>query len=266
MLVTIRARLIGFSILSLLIVVLVGGVGYYGKSELRDAIEYMQGKLVLANTSMRVNLAQDEIRADVLQILREAKGVETPAYKEEVKNLDEHLKTLSSNTAKILNTTDLSEKFRQAVVLERADIEVYAKSAKDIASLAPIDAAGSEKLFDDFNEKYKKLKHDQLLLDNLITEEIEGTRQAADDASMRATYKIIAVVGAALILLALCSYSIYRGIMGSLNRLRQAIAKVEAGNYQVRVNLNIRDEIGALGRSFDTLVCSGLWGRCPKKT
>jgi twitching motility protein PilJ len=254
MFVTIRAKLIGFSILSLLIAVLVGGAGYYGKSAQRETIEYTQAKFVLVNANMSADKAQDEVRADTLQILREAKNGETALYNDAVNNLNEHLKTLSSNVAKIMNSAVLSEKPRQAIAIVRADIESYVKSAQDIVSLAPRDIAGADKLFDEFYEKYKKLKRDQLILDNLLTEEMAGARQAEDDASLGATNKIIAAVGAALIILALCSYFVYQGIMGPLNRLWQAIAKVEAGNYEVRVNLNLRDEIGALGRAFDKLV------------
>jgi twitching motility protein PilJ len=254
MFVTIRAKLIGFSILSLLIAVLVGGAGYHGKSAQRETIEYTQAKFVLVNANMSADKAQDEVRADTLQILREAKNGETALYNDAVNNLNEHLKTLSGNVAKIMNSAVLSEKPRQAIAIVRADIESYVKSAQDIVSLAPRDIAGADKLFDEFYEKYKKLKRDQLILDNLLTEEMAGARQAEDDASLGATNKIIAAVGAALIILALCSYFVYQGIMGPLNRLWQAIAKVEAGNYEVRVNLNLRDEIGALGRAFDKLV------------
>lgn len=254
MFVTIRAKLIGFSVLSLLLVVLVGGAGYYGVSELKDAIENTQGNIVQINTGMRANIAQGEIRADVLQILREAKISETTAFKDAVKNLNEHLKALGIDTVKIMNSAGLSEKSRQAAVLVRADVEGYTKSAQDIVILAQRDAAGAETLFDEFNERYKKLKRDQSSLDNLSAEAADGVRQAAEDIAQGAANKIIAAVGAAFFMLALCSYFIYRGIMDPLNRLRQAIAKVEAGHYEVRVNLNIRDEIGALGRAFDKLV------------
>jgi methyl-accepting chemotaxis protein len=254
MFVTIRAKLIGLSILSLLIVVAVGGAGYYSKTELSDTIDSAQGSLVLINTNMRANIAQDEIRADVLQILREARSGETPAYKEAVKNLNDHAKSLTDNTAKIISSATLSEKFRQAAVAIRADVDGFTKSAQAIAIQAPVDVVGADKLFDELYERYKKLKRDQSLLDNQIASEIDGARQGAEDASLGATSKIAAAVGAALIILALCSYFIYRGIMGPLNRLWQAIAKVEAGNYEVRVNLNLRDEIGALGRAFDKLV------------
>jgi methyl-accepting chemotaxis protein len=254
MFVTIRAKLIGLSILALLVVVFVGGVGYLGKSELRGTIEYTQGEFALANTNLRAGLAQEEVLADMFQVLREAKNGETATYKDSVKNLNDHLKALSGNIAKIMNSSALSEKSRQAVAIVRADVEDYAKSALETAGIAPKDIVAADKLFEDFYEKYKKLNRDHLMLDNLFAAELEGTRQLTEDASQGATNKIVIAIGIGLFILALCSHFVFRGIMDPLNRLWQAIAKVEAGNYEVRVNLNRRDEIGALGRAFDKLV------------
>ena len=254
MFVTIRAKLIGFSFLSMLCVVLVGGAGYYSKSELNDAIDSAQGNFVLTNTIMRVNIAQDEIRADMLQILREAKIGETVTYKEAVKNLNDHIKSLTGNTAKIMSSAGMSEKSRQAVAAVRADVEGYAKSAQDIVILAQRDAAGAETQLDAFNESYKKLNRDQSLLNGLIATEMEGAKQGIEDASIGATKTIILVVGAAFVMLVLCFNLVIRGIMNPLNQLRQAIVKVEAGHYEGRVNLKTHDEIGSLGRAFDKLI------------
>ncbi|MBI5429289.1 MAG: methyl-accepting chemotaxis protein [Nitrosomonadales bacterium] len=254
MFVTIRAKLIGFSLLTLLFVLLVGGAGYYGKTELGKAIENTQGSSALLNANMRVNVAHDEIRADVLQVLREARIGDAAAYQEAVGNFNDHLKALTGNTANIANSAALTEKTRQAIAMVRADVEGYAKSAQDIAVLAQSDAAAAEMQFNEFNEKYRKLKQDQSQLNNLIAEEMAGARQAADEASQGATDTVIIAVGIALAALAICAYLIYRGIMGSLDQLRQAIARVEAGNYEGHVNLNAQDETGALGRAFDKLI------------
>src|SRR5665811_734496 len=107
---TVRAKLIGFSFVSLSFIVLVGGAGYYGKSELSAAAAHMQDNFEAINTHMLVSLAQDQIRADVLQILREARIGDAVAYKEAAKNLDEQLKSLNDNTVKIMKSAALTER------------------------------------------------------------------------------------------------------------------------------------------------------------
>jgi len=251
---TVRAKLIGFSFISLLFIVLVGGAGYYGKSELGAAVSYSQGNFEAINTNMLVNLAEDQVRADVLQILREAKNADTAAYKETAKNLTEHLKTLNDNTVKIMKSVGLEEKARQALGAVRTDVDDYAKSAQNIASLALTDTVGADVQFGEFNEKFKRLKADQSVVNNLIAAEMEGSHQAVDDASQGASTKLIAAVGIALVVLALFANYVYQGIMSPLNRILQAIGKIEKGAYEVRLNLRTRDEMGSVGRLFDKLL------------
>lgn len=251
---TVRAKLIGFSFISLLFIVLVGGAAYYGKSELGAAVSYSQGNFEAINTNMLVNLAEDQIRADVLQILREAKNADTAAYKETAKNLNEHLKTLNNNTVKIMKSAGLEEKTRQALGAVRTDVDDYTKSAQNIASLALTDTVGADVQFGEFNEKFKRLKADQSVVNNLIAAEMEGSRQAVDDASQGASTKLIAAVGMALVVLALFANYVYQGIMSPLNRILQAIGKIEKGAYEVRLNQRTRDEMGSVGRLFDKLL------------
>ncbi|MDH4235205.1 MAG: hypothetical protein OEV15_08745, partial [Gallionella sp.] len=177
---TIRAKLIGFSFFSLLFIVLVSVVGNHGKSELGRVSSYSQGNIYAFNTNMRANMAHEEVRADVLQILRVSKIGDTAAYKDASTNLNEHLKILDSSSARLLASTALLEKTRQAASAVRMDIEGYAKSAQSILSMAQADSAGAEMQFAEFDEKYKKLKTNQSILNNLIAADMEAARQAID--------------------------------------------------------------------------------------
>jgi twitching motility protein PilJ len=250
MFVTIRAKLIGFIFLSLLFIALVGGFGYYSNTELADAMAEMQGKSEAINTLVQGSIAQDAVRADVLQILRAAKSGDAVVYKEAARDLNDHLKALTGNVA----SNGLTEKTRQAVAIVSADAGVYAKSAQSIAALAQADSGGAEAQFIVFNDAFKKLKADQITVSNLIAAEKGESRKAADAAAQHAGDTILAVLVAAIILLSLFAYNVYRRIMNPLNQLRQAISKVEGGHYDVRVNLRTKDEIGSLARAFDKLI------------
>ena len=254
MFVTIRAKLIGFSIISLLITALVGGLGYYSNAELADALTEAQGKLGAINVRMQGGIEHDAVRADVLQILRVAKSGDAVAYKEAANDLNEHLKSLSNGTAKIMGSVVLGEKTRQAVAVVRVDVTDYAKLAQGIAALAQTDILGAEAQFSVFNDAFQKLKADQMTVSNLIAGEMVASRKIADAAAQFSGNAPLAMLIVALILLSLLSYNIYRRIMSPLNQLRQAIGKIEGGHYDVRVNLHSQDEIGSLGRAFDKLI------------
>ncbi|MEO8343804.1 MAG: HAMP domain-containing methyl-accepting chemotaxis protein [Gallionella sp.] len=250
MFVTIRAKLIGFSFLMLLLIVLVGGFAYYSNAELANVIGQTQGKSEALNTSMQQSMAQDVVRADVLQILRTARSSDAVAYKEAANDLNDHLKGVTGNAA----NNRLTEKTRQAVATVNADADAYASAAQNIAALAQADNAGAEAQFGVFNEAYKKLKADQIAVNTLLAGEMAESRKTANTTAQNIGNTLLVVLIAAMIILLLLAYNLYRRIMNPLSQLRQAISKVEAGHYDVRVNLHTRDEIGALGRAFDKLI------------
>lgn len=249
MFVTIRAKLIGLSFLSLLFIALVGGFGYYSNVELADALVDTHGKQEAINTYMG-SMAQDAVRADVLQLMRVSKSGDAVAFKEASNDLNDHLKALTGKVA----SNRLSERTRQAIAIVSADAGAYAKSAQSIAVLAQADIGSAEAQFSVFNEAYKKLKTDQLKVNGLITSEMGESNKAADAAVVNTGNTLLVALAAAIILFSLFANNIYRRIMKPLNQLRQAISKVEGGHYDVRVNLHTQDEIGSLARAFDKLI------------
>ena len=248
MFVTIRAKLIGLTFLSLLFTALVGGFGYYSNVELADALAGAHGRQEGLN--VQESLGQDAVRADVLQLLRVSRNADDAAFKAASDDLNGHLKALMGNIA----NTGLSEKTRQAAAIVKADVNAFAKSAQSIAALAQTDILSAEAQFNVFNEAYKKLNADQLKLNGLIASEMAESGKAADAVVMDSGNNILVVLAAAIILFTLFANNIYRRIMKPLNQLRQAISKVEGGHYDVRVNLHTQDEIGSLSRAFDKLI------------
>lgn len=251
---TVRAKLIGLSFVSLSFIMLVGAAGYYVKSELNNAAAYAQGNFEAINTYMQANLAQDQVRADVLQILRQSKNGDTVAYSEVSKNLNEHIKILNSNTTKSMSSPALAEKTREALTVVRGDVDGYIKSAQNIASLAQTDSAGAEAQFGEFNNKLNKLNNDRSVVNNLIAAEMAGSRQAVEKASLVANTVTIAVACAAFAVLAMFAYYIYRGIMNPLKKLLMTTGDVEKGAYEPRLNLGTRDELASVARVFNKLL------------
>ena len=249
MFVTIRAKLIGLSFLSLLFIALVGGFGYYSNVELAKALADTHGKQEAINSFMQASMGQDAVRADVLQLLRASRNADAVAYKEASDDLNGHLKALTGMAA----SNGFSEQTRQAAAIVNADASAYAKSARSIAALALADIASAEAQFNVFNQAFKKLKADQLKLNSLVAGEMDEP-MAADGFALDTGNSMLVAVAAAVILYMLFASNIHRRIMKPLNQLRQAISKVEGGHYDVRVNLHTQDELGSLSRAFDKLI------------
>ena len=251
---TIRAKLLGFSIVSLLSIALVGAAGYYGYRVFGGTVEEAQGGFDTVNTQLRMELAEHAVRADVLRILRAAKGGDTAAYDEAQKELNDHLNVLTDKSASSRSPAALAEKTRQATAVVRADEQAYTQSALNIAALAVTNSAAAEAQFGAFNELFNTLKSDRKVLSNLVAGDMAVSRKAADAASLRVRDIGIATIAAALIVVSLFAYYIYKGILNPLNQLLKAIGKVNAGAYEVRVNLRSKDELNTVGRAFDKLL------------
>ena len=250
---TIRAKLIGLSVISLLGIVLVGMAGFYGYYMASDAYADKQGGLDALGAHIRTDAAHDVVRADVLQILRAAKGGDAVAFEEAQKELNEHLGVLTDKTAQ--NSTAIpAGKIRQAAAAVHADEEVFVKSALNIAALAMANSSGAETQFNAFIELYNTIKNKRKALSKMITDDIEDSRKAADAAAQRARDIVAVMLVAALITVSLFTSYFFKGIMNPLNQLLKAISKVDAGAYEMRVNLRSKDELNVVGRAFDKLL------------
>ena len=251
MFVTIRAKLIGFSILSMLLILLVSGSGYYGGYELHKALLETQENTTAVNSYLRASAAHGMMRADVLQILRAAKNGDAASYADAEKDLSGHIRILTDSVASLAT---VSEKNREAFASLGTDADSYIKLAQRIAELAKTDSSAAEEQFNVFNDAYKTIESHQAQANNLIAGELVRAKRSSEAALQQANNTAIVVLIAVLIILSLLLSNIYQGIMKPLNHLRQAIGKVEGGAYGVRVNLRSKDELGALARAFDKML------------
>ena len=251
---TIRAKLIALSVLSLLLIVTVGGAGYYGKLEFDLVVNGNQEHFEIFNTNAQVKSKIDEIRADVLQVVYEAKNGETEAYTEAVANLSSRINSLGGGIAKILRSSTISDGTRKSASNVNSEYKSYAGYAQDIAAMALVDELGANSILMQFVDSYQRISGDHQLLSAQLTQEVGQARQKASNISNVAEMVIFAAVGAACVLLILFAFLTYRGINGPLERLRMAIGRAESDQYKSRVDLDSWDEAGVLSRSFDKLI------------
>lgn len=77
-------------------------------------------------------------------------------------------------------------------------------------------------------------------------------------ASLHAVEKVILLVGLLAVIIALVSgYFLAKGVTAPVQRLVEAMEKIAGGNYDFRLSITSKDEIGKLAHSFNEMV-SGL--------
>jgi methyl-accepting chemotaxis protein len=251
---TIRAKLLAFSFASLLSIVLVGVAGFYGYLIYSGNIADEKGKSELLMSQLRMGSADQAVRADVLQILRLSGSGDTASHEDAQKRLNEQLKVLTDQAANTRSSEVTAPSIRQASAVVRADEEAYVQAAMNIVALAMTNSAAAEAQFGAFDELFNTLTSDRKTLGDLVARERAGASVAAETALLRAREIGIAAFAAALVIISLFAYYVYKGITNPLNQLLRAIDKVNAGAYEVRVNLRTKDELNGISRAFDKLL------------
>jgi len=248
---TVRAKLIGFCTLLMLLLLLMGGAGYFGYSELNSVIGSLRDGYDPAKSSAQNGKSQDLIRMDILQILRSTRNGDIENYRVLEKDLKRHLDMLISNTA---NNNVSSTEAKQALASARAVAEGYAKLAQSISSLSQTDINAADAQFSVFEAEYRNLDTKLAAARNLIAAEISEAHKNTDISIQRIRDVTIAVGAATLVLFLLLAFFLYHGIMSPLNQLLEAIGKIDGGAYDVRIKLRTKDELGSVGRAFDKLL------------
>jgi methyl-accepting chemotaxis protein len=249
---TIRAKLIGLSMLALVLIFLVGmAADYLGREAANQSSQSNHSEMV---APIQESAMHELVRADVLQVMQAGKIGEAAAYEAAVQVLNKHLKTLTDKLAQNKTTATLTGKTRQAMVTSRADAGNFVKLAQDIGALPLVAVATADAQWLAFNDAYKTLTIDQAVVNNLMPAEIEAMHKAERAVAQQSSYLALVVMAAALIIFSVVAYLVYRGITQPLNQLSLVSNEVEAGAYDVRMNLRTKNELGSVARTLDKLL------------
>lgn len=250
---TIRAKLIGLSLLAVLLISLVGVAAHFSGGMLAEQFSGAQQNLAEMSSYTQESAMHELVRADVLQALHARKSGDATAHEEAVKVLNEHLKILADSNATKKASAMLTGKTRQAFSTVRADVGNYTKLAQEIGA-SPLADVAAEAQWVAFNEAYKNLKADQIVANNLIPGEINALRDVTSNTATLANNFVWIVEGLALTVFSLFAFYVYRGITQPLAHLRLVCNEVGAGAYDVRVNLRTLSELTVVGRTIDKLL------------
>jgi methyl-accepting chemotaxis protein len=241
---TIRSKLIALSVLALALIALVSVAAFLSGAFAPPANGEGDDMVALAQAGE----AKERVRADVLQLLRAAKSNDAAAHEATKAALAQHLKTLSGGALK--GSTDS----QQAVTKLRASLGRYGKSAQEIADL-PMEIAGTaDAQWAAFDASYSAVQADQGAVNARLRTDLEAARQVASGDVQRSRNLLGLLAALALLIFAGAAFWVYRSINKPLAQIQQAMSQVEAGAYDVRINLRSHGELGAVARAFDHLL------------
>ncbi len=252
MLSTIRSQLVALLSLAMLVVLILGGTGYYNQTQFLDALEQSQGDGIAMRNHMQTDMLHDNLRG----LVEQYNGAIRDNSPERVKVTAAELKTNATNIkaefSKNNNVASLSEKARAEIARISPLIADYAQAAEKVSAIT--DPAELEASRAGFNGKFKVLEGELGTVRDLIEAEIIETKTTGELIANRALVLTVITFLLGGLLLAIVGFMLYAKLTLGLSQVQDTIEKVNQGDVTARTLMTNQDELGTLGRAFDGML------------
>jgi methyl-accepting chemotaxis protein len=252
MLSTIRSQLFVLLSLAMLVVLVLGGTGYYNQTQFQEALEQSQGDGVAMRNHMQTDMLHDNLRGLVEQYNSAVRDNNPERIKAAATELKTNATNIKAEFAKNNNASALSEKARTEITRIAPLIADYAQAAEKVSVVT--DPAELEASRAGFNGKFKVLEGELGSVRDLIEAEIIATKATGELIANRAlVFTVITFVVGGL-LLAIVGFMLYAKLTLGLGQVQTTIEKVNQGDVAARTQMTGQDELGTLGRAFDGML------------
>ncbi len=251
---TIRAKLIALVLLALLIALGIGAVGLYNARQLEATANRSADYGIAAQNQMLTDMLHDNLRGLVEQYAGAVKDNSPERVAEASKSLKENAQKIRVAARANDDSQVLEAPSKANIAKLRPLFEDYAKSAEVVAALTGSDVAELEKNRAVFNDKFTVLEKEQEIFNKALETEINKTKEIAAQTFQSAFNTLLITILIGTILLIAAAYVAYKSITGGLNTLETTISSVNKGDGTARTKMTSQDELGHLGRSFDSLL------------
>jgi methyl-accepting chemotaxis protein len=251
---TIRAKLIALVLLAIAVTLTIGAVGLYGNSQLEQTANRAAGYGLAAQNAALTDMLHDNLRGLVEQYAGAVKDKSPERIAESSKSLIETAKNIRTASRSNIDSNVLSSEAKKLLSKLIPVFDDYAKAAESIATMNNVDLAELEKSRASFTDKFTVLEKQQEVSNKLLETELAQTKALAAETVQQSYTQFLEAIVVGLVILLLTALLIYKSITKGLAVLEDTVKKVNAGDGSARTLLKTRDELGTLGRSFDTLL------------
>ena len=249
---TISRKLLGFSLIGTLLIVAVGGAGFWGVLNLDEAVDRIVKDSGVLRNHMAADMMHDVLNSDVLAAIIAAESNDAQKMEAIQNDLKEHtaLFRRALNTNKELVTSS-----EISAALDRAlpALEAYISSANNIVELALKDRAEAINNLGKFNSAFNALAVEMEALTGLIEHDGKMIQQEGHAAAVLSENVILGVLICGVILLLAVSVPISRNITRPLNRLVDISSRIADGDLTPKIESTGNDEITYLSSSMEKM-------------
>jgi len=242
---TIRHKMLVFSLLGLVFVLAVGGIGYAAVVRLADAAHGITATSSALKSQMEADMMHDALRADVLHALLAGSRKASAEQASVQADLDEHVKQFRASM-EALRAMSLAPEVDAALTKVRPTIDDYVAKAGQVSQLAFSDLAAAETQFVVFSAAFKSLEDEMEALGELIEAKVLATETESVASAGTARLIMLAAAVVSAVLLLLIGTLIGRSITGPLDRALHVTRKVASGDLGSRIDVTGTGETAEL--------------------
>jgi len=249
---SIKNKLIGLTLLGLLVTAIVGIYCYNGIQQLNTAMNNIVVSSAILRNHMYADMLHDTLNSDVNAGLLAAENIGGTDVASVEKELQEH----SALFVESLNKNDkliTDPKTRLALSKTLPALHNYIASAQKIVQTAKTDRQAAINMMDDFHKAFTALEVEMESLTELIEADVALTQKTA--AAEKDTTTTILLIISALGTLAMIfiSIMIIKNITAPLENLVHVSERVSSGDLTMRIDTARQDELGQLARAMEKM-------------
>ena len=248
--VSIKQRLLGTALLSLIFVSIVSASGYWGAYHLTGAM----ADIVLTSSAQRNEMKADTMRialhGDVLAALQAGAAKNDNEKMESAKNaivkdMEEHSAIFRDNIAKNA-ALPLNQDIKDILEKAQPAVEMYIKTANSVAQLAFEDNTAANARLAEYITTFRILAGTMLALDDLMEQSMKEVQDAGLAQGIVIRNTVIVTMAIALLSIFVTSLLIIRSITRPLVRAVALANTVASGDLTSKIEIKSTDETGIL--------------------
>jgi len=247
---TIRQRLFLSAICTVVVVLVVGGIGYWGMLVGSNSATQLNTMAAAIRHQMEADMMHDALRADVLVALREGRNGNKAAAPGILKEASEHIANFQENidANKVL---DLPDEVRSTIDAAGPDMQAYLDAAKKMTDTAFSDNYAAQDKFAEFLKTFGILEEKMGAISDILQKEADDTKQNVTALMDKLRIVTAIVAAAAAILLMAALTLIGRSIVNPLTVMTRAMQHLAGGETEFDIPAtDRRDEIGAMASTL----------------
>jgi methyl-accepting chemotaxis protein len=236
-------KLLGFSIVSALLTLILGGTAWWVARELGAAKDELALNSSAAAHQQRADMMHDGMRGDVMAAMVAGAAQDPVRGQEVIKEMQAH-SDVFRQSIKQLDALPLPADIKHSIEKVRPAMEDYVKTADQFAKLALSEQKTAAARFEEFNLSFSKLEKEMGELGEFIAKKSKSTQDAHSTTAGLITIFAVSILSSAFSLI--FGLSMRRSIVRPLNQAVTIAQNVAAGNFASQFSITSQDELGKL--------------------